>query len=92
MKVLVVVPTYNEISNIHTVVSRVMAQPIEGLHMLVVDDESPDGTAEAVRTMQRHHSNLYLVVRDGVRGLGRAYVEGFEFALKNGTFTKFNTV
>ncbi len=49
MTVLVVVPTFNEISNIGTTVSRVMDQPIENLHMLVVDDDSPDGTAGEVR-------------------------------------------
>lgn len=83
MKILVVVPTYNEISNIDTVVSRVLAQPIDGLHMLVVDDESPDGTAEAVRTLQAEYGNLFLIVRKGLRGLGRAYVEGFAFALEH---------
>ncbi len=84
MTVLVVVPTYNEISNIGITVSRVMAQPIDGLHMLVVDDSSPDGTAEIVRRLQTRHANLHLIVREGTRGLGRAYVRGFEFALQQG--------
>ncbi len=84
MTVLVVVPTFNEISNIGTTVSRVMDQPIENLHMLVVDDDSPDGTAGEVRGLKARHPNLHLIVRKGVRGLGRAYVEGFKFALERG--------
>ncbi|RLE27315.1 MAG: polyprenol monophosphomannose synthase [Acidobacteria bacterium] len=84
MTVLVVVPTFNEVSNIGTTVSRVMDQPIDELHMLIVDDDSPDGTAAEVRRLQAQYANLHLIVREGARGLGRAYVRGFKFALKRG--------
>lgn len=57
---------------------------VENLHVLVVDDNSPDGTADVVRTMQGTYPNLRLVVREKKAGLGRAYIHGFQFALENG--------
>jgi len=84
-KTLVIVPTYNEAENIERLLPRVFSQPIPDLHVLVVDDSSPDGTAELVRRLQSTYpGRLHLLVREGKKGLGSAYVEGFRFALSHG--------
>ncbi|MDZ7373645.1 MAG: polyprenol monophosphomannose synthase [candidate division KSB1 bacterium] len=81
-KVLTIIPTYNEAQNISRLLPRVFAQPISGLDVLVVDDGSPDGTAQLVRQLQEvYRDNLFLIMREGKRGLGSAYVAGFKFAL-----------
>lgn len=81
---LVIIPTYNEIENIETVLEMVMAQP-GPLHALVIDDGSPDGTADRVRQFQdRFPGRLHLLKRDGKQGLGTAYRLGFGFALDRG--------
>ena len=79
-KKLVIIPTYNEIENISRIVPAVFA--IEGgYHILVIDDGSPDGTADAVRKMQAEYPDrLFLVCRSGKQGLGTAYVAGFRWA------------
>jgi len=83
-KPLVIIPTYNEIENIRDIVGAVMALP-ENFHVLVVDDNSPDGTADAVRKMQeRFQDRLHLLVRPEKNGLGRAYLAGFREAMKRG--------
>ena len=78
---LVIVPTYNEKDNIQTVVERVNALGID-IDILVVDDNSPDGTAEIVKELQTKYENLHLMERVGKLGLGSAYVAGFKWALK----------
>jgi dolichol-phosphate mannosyltransferase len=78
---LVVIPTYNEIENIEDLVHHVMRlqAPID---LLIVDDSSPDGTAEAVRKLQvEFPERLHLEVRQGKLGLGTAYIHGFKWAL-----------
>lgn len=83
-RVLVIVPTYNEARNIQTVIDLVMALP-ERPSLLIVDDGSPDGTAEMVRTaMAAHPDRIHLIERGGKQGLGTAYIAGFRFALENG--------
>ena len=79
-KKLVIIPTYNEIENISRIVPAVFA--IEGgYHILVIDDGSPDGTADAVRKMQAGYPDrLFLLCRSGKQGLGTAYVAGFRWA------------
>ena len=79
-KKLVIIPTYNEIENISRIVPAVFA--IEGgYHILVIDDGSPDGTADAVRKMQAEYPDrLFLLCRSGKQGLGTAYVAGFRWA------------
>ncbi len=82
MRTLIVIPTYNEIENIRSALETVMAQPGE-LDVLVVDDSSPDGTADAVRGLQeRFPGRIELVVRPGKQGLGTAYLAGFAYALE----------
>ncbi|MTE26306.1 MULTISPECIES: polyprenol monophosphomannose synthase [Winogradskyella] len=79
---LVIIPTYNEIENIEAIIRAVFSQE-KVFHVLVVDDNSPDGTAEQVKTLQiEFPDQLFLLERDKKNGLGRAYIAGFEWALK----------
>jgi dolichol-phosphate mannosyltransferase len=83
MRVVIVLPTYNERDNIGPMLEALLAQAraIAGeLHVLVVDDESPDGTGDVVRTVQRDHANVHLS-QGAKAGLGAAYVRGFRHAL-----------
>ena len=85
MKVLIIVPTYNERENISDLVTTIRKEVKDsGLHILVVDSASPDRTAEAVSQMQRHDSNLFLLEQAVRRGLGNAYQEGMRWALDRG--------
>jgi len=80
---LVIVPTYNEIDNI----SRLLPEILDvdpGLDVLVVDDGSPDGTAQAVRTTTQFASRVFLLERGRKMGLGSAYIAGFQWALRAG--------
>ena len=80
-RALVIIPTYNEIENIRAVLEMVMDQP-GALDVLVIDDGSPDGTADHVRQAQdRFPNRIHLLERDGKLGLGTAYLLGFGFAL-----------
>ncbi|HKL36328.1 MAG TPA: polyprenol monophosphomannose synthase [Salegentibacter sp.] len=82
VKGIVIVPTFNEIENIEQLVRNVFSQPKE-FHILVVDDNSPDGTATRVRTLQAEfHDSLFLEERIGKLGLGTAYIHGFKWALE----------
>jgi dolichol-phosphate mannosyltransferase len=84
MKNVVVVPTYNEIENIEKMVRKVFSLSRD-FHLLVVDDNSPDGTANAIRQLQNEFpEKLFLLVRKAKLGLGTAYITGFEWALQNG--------
>lgn len=79
---IVIIPTYNEIENITLIVENVLALP-ESFHVLVVDDSSPDGTAdEVVKLQQQYPNTLFLLKRQGKNGLGTAYVDGFKWALE----------
>ncbi len=81
MKALVVIPTYNEAENIRRIVPLVLAQDPE-LHVLVVDDNSPDGTGTAVEEMRANTPRLHCLHREGKSGLGSAYIAGFGWALR----------
>jgi dolichol-phosphate mannosyltransferase len=79
---LVIIPTYNEIENIDKIVEAILRLPIK-VHLLIVDDHSPDGTGEHIKTLQSKHTrSLHLVERSGKLGLGTAYIEGFQWALE----------
>src|SRR4051812_20783704 len=78
-----VVPTYNEAGNILTLIDRVGAA-LPAAHVLVVDDASPDGTADLVRGHPRFGDVVHLLPRTGERGLGNAYRAGFEWAERYG--------
>lgn len=78
---LVIIPTYNEIENISDMIHAVMALD-GGYHMLIIDDLSPDGTAEQVKKEQsKFPDRLFLLQREGKQGLGTAYIDGFYYAL-----------
>jgi dolichol-phosphate mannosyltransferase len=85
LRSLVIVPTYNERENIQAILSAVLHQP-NGFHVLVVDDGSPDGTADIVRGLQKelYEENLFLLERKGKLGLGTAYIAGFQWGLEKG--------
>lgn len=83
-KKIVVIPTYNEILNIKNIIEAVMKLP-EEFDVLVVDDDSPDGTATAVTAMfEQFPQRIFLEKRKEKSGLGTAYVHGFKWALANG--------
>ena len=85
-KKLVIIPTYNEKENIADIIQAVFS--LEGdFHVLVIDDGSPDGTADIVRSVipgPDRESNLHLIERSGKLGLGTAYLTGFKWALEHG--------
>jgi dolichol-phosphate mannosyltransferase len=83
MDKLVIVPTYNERDNIVTLLDRLLALPF-GLDVLVVDDNSPDGTGDLVEARKAGAPRVHLLRRPGKMGLGSAYVAGFRYALSNG--------
>lgn len=85
MNPLVVIPTYNEVNNIGPMAKALFDLGIPGLAILIVDDESPDGTgALADKLAEQYPGRLYCLHRAGRRGLGRAYVDGFRWALAHG--------
>jgi dolichol-phosphate mannosyltransferase len=77
---LVIIPTYNEIENIETIIRAVFSQEKQ-FDILVVDDNSPDGTGDIVTHLQQEFSNLFLEVRKEKSGLGTAYIHGFKWAI-----------
>lgn len=80
---LVIIPTYNEKENIENIIRTVFNQPLP-YHILIIDDGSPDGTAQIVRTLQTEFRNqLFMVERQGKLGLGTAYIAGFKWALEH---------
>lgn len=83
-KVLVIIPTYNEAANIQELLDAIWRQ-VHEVHVLVVDDNSRDGTQEIVRSHPNYgHGRLFLLARPGKLGLGTAYIAGFTWALTRG--------
>jgi dolichol-phosphate mannosyltransferase len=90
-KYLVVIPTYNEKDNISLLLEAIFKQdfaqkniPTENVHVLVVDDSSPDKTYEIVREYSKSEPRVHLLLRTNKEGLGRAYVAGFQWGMQNG--------
>jgi dolichol-phosphate mannosyltransferase len=81
-RVLVIIPTYNEIKNIEKVLDVVFGLGIENLDVLIIDDNSPDGTAEFVQQYMEKQNSLFMIKRSGKLGLGTAYVTGFRYVLE----------
>jgi dolichol-phosphate mannosyltransferase len=80
---LVIIPTYNEIENISAIVEAVLALDNQ-FHILIVDDNSPDKTADKVKDLMLIYPNrLFLEEREGKKGLGTAYIHGFKWALEH---------
>ena len=85
MKVMVVIPTYNEADNLSPVVGELRSLNVPGLQILVVDDNSPDGTGELADDLSRRYPGEFHVIhRSAKMGLGTAYIAGFRFALEHG--------
>lgn len=83
MKSIVVIPTYNEIDNIERLIKEIH-QSVTDTHILVVDDNSPDGTARKVEELMATDKQLHLLWREKKMGLGTAYCAGFQYCLDNG--------
>lgn len=85
MKLTVVIPTYNEAENLPKLVSAIFSLPLPKLKILIVDDQSPDGTGEIANKLRLEYlGRLSLIERSGKLGLGTAYVNGFAHALADG--------
>lgn len=82
-KTLVVVPTYNERENLPQLAQRLLTLPVP-VDLLVVDDNSPDGTGEIADDLARKHPSIHVLHRAEKNGLGRAYIAGFKWALAHG--------
>ena len=82
MKNLVITPTYNEIKNIEKLIDLIIKNTSNS-DILVIDDNSPDGTSIKVKELQKKHKNLFLENRPEKAGLGTAYIYGFKWAIKN---------
>lgn len=80
-KILIIIPTYNESENIEKLI-----QELKSLehHIMIVDDNSPDGTSEIVENLKEKNNNLYLIKRESKLGLGSAYRDGFKAAMNMG--------
>ena len=83
MKVLICIPTYNEAENIAGIVEAIFTLDV-GFDILVIDDGSPDGTAEMVRELMNSHDRLQLLEREEKGGLASAYVAGFRYSVQHG--------
>lgn len=87
-RALIVIPTYNEKDNIQIIIEKIglldFSAYVSDLHILVVDDNSPDGTAGVVKSIQQNNPNIFLLQREKKQGLGRAYVAGFQYAIDHG--------
>jgi dolichol-phosphate mannosyltransferase len=83
VRCIVVIPTYNESSNISRLINEIF-QLVRDIHILIVDDSSPDGTADIVKNLQKKQPNLHLLQRTEPRSFGKSYVDGFRHALQMG--------
>lgn len=82
-KVLIIIPTYNEKENIPRLIDAIFLNQ-KSVHILIVDDNSPDGTAAIVKNIQKENNLVHLLERPGKLGLGTAYLAGFKYALAKG--------
>ncbi|MCQ2231149.1 MAG: polyprenol monophosphomannose synthase [Paludibacteraceae bacterium] len=81
---VVIIPTYNEKENVENIIRAVLGLP-KMFHVLIIDDNSPDGTANIVKGLMNEFSGrLHILERSGKLGLGTAYITGFKWALENG--------
>jgi dolichol-phosphate mannosyltransferase len=79
---IILIPTYNEIENIEKIIRKVFLLP-EPFHILIIDDGSPDGTAQIVKQLQQEFANsLFILERNGKQGLGKAYIAGFKWSIE----------
>jgi len=84
MKIVIVIPTYNEKDNISKIIQDIFSLDISGLEIVVVDDNSPDGTGKIADKLKNKDSRIHVIHRLGKLGLGTAYLEGFRYSLDRG--------
>ncbi|GAG82309.1 unnamed protein product [marine sediment metagenome] len=85
MKIMVVIPTYDEANNLPAIVGELWSLDIGELEILIVDDDSPDGTGQvADELVERYEGRFHVIHREGKLGLGTAYLTGFQYALDHG--------
>ena len=82
MKTVIVIPTYNEATNIQNLVKLIVKATNDQVDLLFVDDNSPDGTAEIIKKMKEENARIHILERPMKMGLGTAYVSGFKFAIQ----------
>jgi len=82
MEILVIIPTYNELENLPKLLPDVLSKH-ENINVLIVDDNSPDGTAAFVESQMKNNNRIHLIKRPSKQGLGTAYIAGFKYALQN---------
>ena len=83
MRILVLMPTYNEVGMLELSIEQVLAQELD-LEILVIDDNSPDGTGELADDLSLKHQQVSVLHRNQKQGLGKAYIAGFDWAIKQG--------
>src|SRR5882724_11240438 len=81
-KVLIVIPTYNEVKNLPLLLQQIFTYTPQ-IHVLIVDDNSPDGTGQLAETLKLQYPCLHVIHRPGKQGLGTAYIAGFKYALEH---------
>jgi len=81
-RTLIIIPTYNEIDNIQRMISELLNLHVEGLEILIVDDNSPDGTGTYVEELSKTNERIHILKRPRKMGLGTAYVAGFRYAIE----------
>ncbi len=84
MKLLTVIPTYNECENIEPLILKILDVVKGNISILVVDDSSPDGTSFIVEKLSKKYNNVHLLIRPAKSGLASAYIEGFLWGIDNG--------
>ena len=83
MKTLIIIPTYNEVENLQSLLADIFSYAPE-IHILIVDDNSPDGTGKLADEMSAQNPRISVMHRTGKLGLGTAYIAGFKYAIANG--------
>lgn len=81
MKTLIIIPTYNEKENVAKIIESAFSVD-ESLNILIIDDNSPDGTARIVKDIRQNEPRVFLIEREGKLGLGTAYIAGFKYAIE----------
>lgn len=84
-KTSIVIPTYNEAENLPILIQSLFGLEIDDLHVLIVDDNSPDGTGDIAEDLKNNNPNISVIHREGKLGLGTAYITGFKYCLKEGS-------
>lgn len=83
MKILIIIPTYNEAENIENIVSQVFCS-VNDVSILIIDDNSPDGTYQIAENLAKTNERVFVVKREGKLGLASAYITGMKWGIENG--------